>query len=133
MKKNIDKEKELRVTTGAEKKVYSIDAADKKLGRVATQIASCLTGKNTTAFVRNMYPNVTVQVVNASKMDINDKKADEKKYKFFSGYPGGLREETMTRLSERLGFAEVLRKAVYGMVPSNRLRNRIMKNLIITE
>jgi large subunit ribosomal protein L13 len=133
MKKNIDKEKELRVTTGAEKKVYFVDAADKKLGRVASQIASYLTGKNTTGYVRNMYPNISVNVTNASKMDISEKKAGEKRYKFFSGYPGGLREETMARLSERLGFAEVLRKAVYGMVPSNRLRSRIMKNLTITE
>ncbi|MFZ2038764.1 MAG: 50S ribosomal protein L13 [Minisyncoccia bacterium] len=133
MKKNIDKEKELRVSTGATKKVYLVDAADKKLGRVASQIATYLTGKNTTGYVRNMYPNISVQVTNASKMAIDEKKSGSKTYKFFSGYPGGLREETLENLANRQGYAEILRKAVYGMVPSNRLRSRIMKNLTITE
>ena len=115
------------------KKIYNIDAAGKKIGRIATEVASYLTGKNTTSYMRNEYPEVTVNVENASKMSIDEKKLIAKEYKSYSGYSSGLKEESLEKLAARKGFAEILRKAVYGMVPSNRLRAKIMKNLNITE
>ncbi|MEI6420108.1 MAG: 50S ribosomal protein L13 [bacterium] len=115
------------------KKIYNIDAAGKKIGRIATEIASCLTGKNTTSYMRNEFPDVEVNVSNASQMSIDEKKSVNKEYKSYSGYSSGLKEESLEKLASRKGFGEILRKAVYGMVPSNRLRAKIMKNLNITE
>ncbi len=74
-----------------------------------------------------------VIVSNASKMAISEKKMAEKKYSQFSGYPGGLKMVSMPRMIEKKGYGEVLRNAVYGMIPANKLRKQIMKNLIISE
>ncbi len=112
---------------------YNLDAKNMKLGRLATQAASILMGKNSTSFVKNEVQDVKVVVSNASAMDISFKKKDEKVYTRFSGYPSGLKEETLAQVVVKKGYAEVLRKAVYGMLPGNRLRVRRMKNLVITE
>ncbi len=112
---------------------HTIDAKGKKLGRVATEVASFLMGKDTPDFSRNSARNVKVNVVNASGLDINPKKKEEKTYKSFSGYPGGLKTSTMEKVIEKKGYAEVLRKAVYGMLPGNKLRAQMMKNLKISE
>lgn len=112
---------------------YTIDAQNKKLGRVASQAASMLMGKNRTDFVRNTIPEVKVKVVNAGKLDVTNKKMEQKVYKNYSGYPGGLRERTMKKVVTDKGMKEVLRIATKGMLPKNKLRDRMMKNLIITE
>jgi large subunit ribosomal protein L13 len=114
-------------------KNITIDAAGKSLGRLASQIASILTGKNTTTYALNIFPDVKVSVINAAKIKVAAKAAVDKKYKTFSGYPSGLREEKQGALAKRLGYSEVLWRAVNGMVPINRLRNKIMKNLIIKD
>jgi len=112
---------------------HIIDAKGKKLGRVATEAASLLMGKNTTSFVRNSNPEVTVKVINASQADISAKKMEEHEYKNFSGYPGGLKETPMKQIISKKGFAEVFRIAIEGMLPKNRLQAKMLKNLVIVE
>lgn len=90
-------------------------------------------GKNRTDFARNTIPAVEVEVTNAGAMTLNQKKMTDKEYFHHSHYPGGLKRETMSRVVEKKGAGEVLRKAVYGMLPKNKLRPRMMKNLKIKE
>lgn len=110
---------------------YEIDAQGKKLGRVASQAATLLMGKNRTDFVRNSIPAVKVKILNASKLNVLNKKLEEKSYKSYSGYPGGLKTPSMKKVVADKGMKEVLRKAIHGMLPTNKLRPRMMKNLII--
>lgn len=114
-------------------KTYTIDAKGKKLGRVATQAASILMGKNTVAFTRHQAPNVRVEVINASKLSVSEKRGTDVKYAHFSGYPGSLRFETLSALAKRRGYSEVVRHAVQGMIPRTKLRPGMMKRLVISE
>jgi len=116
-----------------EKKEYVIDATGRALGRVASEAAKVLRGKDTTAFARNIAPKVTVKIVNASRLEVTQKEMREKIYKHYTGHPGGLRETSLTRLIEKKGWSEPIKKAIYGMLPANRLRAVMMKNLIITD
>jgi large subunit ribosomal protein L13 len=88
-------------------------------------------GKNTPDFERHTVADVTVKILNADKLDISDKKAKETIYTHYTGHPGGLIKETLEQISNKKGNQEVLRKAIYGMLPSNKLRARLMKHLII--
>jgi large subunit ribosomal protein L13 len=110
---------------------YSIDAKGKVPGRVATEIAVLLMGKNRTDFVKNAIPAVEVEVTNSSEMKLDQKKLRDKAYYTHSFYPGGLKKETMQHVINTKGASEVLRRAVYGMLPKNKLRPRMMKNLKI--
>jgi large subunit ribosomal protein L13 len=112
---------------------YEIDAQNKKLGRIASQAATLLMGKNRTDFVRNAIPEVKVEIMNASKLDVTNKKLESKIYKSYSGYPGGLKERSMKKVVSDKGLKEALRIAVKGMLPKNKLRDRMMKNLIIKD
>lgn len=112
---------------------HKIDANGKKLGRLATEIATVLMGKHRPDVMKNTVANVLVEVKNASKLLITEKKKKDKKYSHYTGYPGGLRFTTMEKMIEKKGYAEVLRKAVYGMLPANRLRAKRMKRLKISE
>jgi len=112
---------------------YKIDAQNKKLGRLASEAAVILMGKNRADFVRNSIPDVKVKISNASKIFVTHKKMNDKTYKNYSGYPGGLRERTMSKVVSDKGMKEVLRIAIKGMLPKNKLRDRMMKNLIIQE
>ena len=112
---------------------HTIDAQGQSLGRVASRAASLLMGKNTTDFARNTSPKVKVTITNASKANISTKKMSDKLYKLYSGYPGGLKQSKMAKVVGDKGFKEVFRKAVYGMLPINKLRPIMIKNLIITE
>ncbi len=112
---------------------YIIDAKDKKLGRVASEAAVYLNGKNSVDFARNTVTQTVVEIVNASKADIDVKKLSGKTYDRYSGYPGGLKSPAMKNVVEKKGYAEVFRLAVYGMIPSNKLRAKIMKNLTVKE
>ena len=100
---------------------YTIDATNKTLGRLATEVATILMGKNDASFVRNAVSQNTVTVTNASKIKVTPKKLLEKTYKRYSGYPGGLTVETMGHVSARKGYREVVALAVKGMLPHNRL------------
>ncbi len=111
---------------------YTIDAKGKRLGKVATEAATYLMGKNAADFERHLIAPVKVNITNASKLDVADKKKGEI-YQSYSGYPGGRRVETLEHLGKRLGYAEVIRRTVNGMLPKNKLQKSLMKNLIVTE
>ena len=113
-------------------KEYIFDATDMSLGRLSTEIAMILRGKNEPTFVPHKAPNVRVVVNNASKITLNPSQLDTK-YKRYSGYPGGLKHESRAHLIKRKGYREVFEKAVYGMLPNNKLRTIMMKNIIINE
>ncbi len=115
-----------------EKKEYIIDATNKRLGRVATEAASVLLGKNTTHFAKNVVEPVTVKITNASALNISEKRAEEE-FQSYSGYPGGRRVETLGHLSKRRGYGEVVKRVVAGMIPKNKLHTPRMHNLEVTE
>lgn len=112
---------------------YEIDAQNKKIGRVASEVAKILMGKNRVDYARNKIPMVKVKILNASKVGVTNKKMTTKEYKNYSGYPGGLKETSMKKVVADKGMKEVFRKAVYGMLPTNKLRAQMIKNLVITE
>ncbi len=111
---------------------YTIDAKGKKLGRVATDAAHHLMGKHQTSFARNAVADVEVEIINAGELSISPKKLEQNKYIRYSGYPGGQKERTLQEVIDKKGHDEVVRKAVYGMLPGNRLRPLLMKRLTIT-
>ncbi len=112
---------------------HTINADGKKLGRVASAAAHVLRGKARADFERNVVPMVRVRIENAGKLFITEKKRGEKKYERYTGYPSGLKEESLGGLTKRRGIAIAVRRAVYGMLPKNKLRARIIKNLTIAE
>ncbi len=112
---------------------YVVDAEGKNLGRLAVRIADTLRGKNKPEFTPHVDTGDFVVVVNAGKIAVTGKKLDDKMYYRHSGYPGGLRSRTLREELERRP-TEVLRKAVKGMLPRNRLgRAQIRKLKIYAE
>lgn len=114
-------------------KEYSIDAAGKTLGRIASDAAKALMGKKSAEYTPNAKPSAKVRISNAAKMRVTEKKRLSKTYLSYSGYPGGLKRETLSSLSARKGNGAALRKAIERMLPRNVSRNIRMKNLTITE
>ena len=112
---------------------YTINAKDRVPGRVATEVAVLLMGKNRTDFARNRIPDVEVEVISSSQMSLSAKKLREKMYSSHSGFPGSLKRRSQNYIVKTKGAKEVLRRAVYGMLPKNKLRARMMKNLRIKE
>jgi large subunit ribosomal protein L13 len=102
---------------------YLVDAEGKTLGRLATQIANLLRGKGKPQYTPHVDTGDFVVVVNAEKIHVTGNKLDQKIYYRHSGYPGGLRERTLAEQLERRP-EEVLRKAVKGMLPKNKLAAR---------
>lgn len=111
---------------------HVIDIKGKILGRAASDVAKLLMGKSKSYFVRNLDCGDFVIVVNAKKVAVTGKKPLLKKYYRYSGYPGGLRVDTLADLTER-NPAEVVRHAVKGMLPQNKLRDRMLKRLFVFE
>lgn len=111
---------------------YIIDAEGKRLGRVATEAASILLGKDQVDVVRHLVAPVTVKIQNASKLDISERREQET-FQTYSGYPGGLKSETLGHLAHRRGYAEVVTRVISGMLPKNKLHKPRMKNLEVTE
>ncbi len=109
----------------------TLDATNKKIGRLATEIASILQGKDTPAFEKHVLDNTKVVVVNARLLDTTNRL--EEGYKSYSGYPGGLKIETGAHLQKRKGVEALLKHAVSGMLPKNTHRSRLLKQLIIEE
>ena len=118
--------------TSTPKKTYTIDAAGKRLGKVATEAAAVLIGKNDPDFAPHILNDVEVTITNASKLDVPEKKGTEI-YQSYSGYPGGRRVETLKHLATRRGYAEVLKRTISGMLPKNKHRKRLMNQLVVTE
>jgi len=113
-------------------KNYAIDAAGKRLGKVATEAAAVLNGKHAVDYARNTIESVTVTISNVSKLDISEKKANEI-YQTYSGYPGGQKRETLDHLATRRGYGEVVKRTISGMLPHNKLKKQLLKQLVITE
>ncbi len=112
---------------------YTIDAENKRIGRVATEAAVFLMGKNKSDFAKNITPNIKVEIKNTSKALISESKKNQKTYSRYSGYPGGLKQPTMEQVIAKKGHKEIFKEAVSGMLPKNKLRAKMLKNLIITE
>lgn len=107
---------------------HTIDAEGKVLGRLAVDIADLLRGKNKPDFVRNKEMGDFVIVQNVDKMKITGKKIEQKKYYHHTGYLGGLKETPLKKLFPEKAD-EVLKRAVSGMLPKNKLRARQIKRL----
>src|SRR5438128_4470946 len=103
-----------------ERRWFVVDAEGKTLGRLATQIADTLRGKSKAEYTPHVDTGDFVIVVNAEKIGVTGKKLDDKIYYRHSGYPGGLRQRTLREQLERRP-TEVIRTAVKGMLPRNRL------------
>lgn len=112
---------------------HTIDATNKPLGRLASEVAALLNAKNSVNFVKHRVAEVTVKVVNAGKIKVTGKKMNDAVHKNYSGYPGGLKETPLVHVVSKKGFSEVLRHAVNGMLPKNKLQSIRMKNLVIEE
>jgi large subunit ribosomal protein L13 len=109
---------------------YLVDAQGQTLGRLATQIADTLRGKRKPQYTPHVDTGDFVVVVNAEKIAVTGNKLDQKRYYRHSGYPGGLRSRTLRDQLERRP-TEVLRTAVRGMLPKNRLARRQLTKLKI--
>ena len=116
-----------------EKQMKTIDAKGITLGRVSTEIAMSLMGKTSAKFQRHVYSGFPVKVINASKLKITTKKLAEIYHTRYSGYRGGLRILKGTETAEKKGLKELIRLATYQMLPDNKLRREMMKNLKIED
>lgn len=112
---------------------HTIDAEGRALGRVASEVAALLNAKNSVSFVKNRVADVTVKVINASKIKVTGNKMKESVHKSFSGYPSGLKEMPLTYVVEKKGYSELIKHAVKGMLPKNKLQDIRLKNLAIEE
>jgi large subunit ribosomal protein L13 len=113
-----------------ERNWYVVDAEDKVLGRLAAEVATILRGKHKPQFTPHMDTGDFVIIVNAEKIKLTGKKWEKKTYYWHTGYPGGLRSRTATELRSRQP-EEIIRKAVWGMMPKNSLGRNQMKKLKI--
>ena|SRR3989344_9245352 len=118
---------------GAVKTEKVVDAKGRALGRVATEAAQLLRGKTAASFAPNILPTTRVRITNAGSLHIPEKKRKNKEYRRYTGYPGGLRSQMLEDVIIKKGIGEVLRLAVYGMLPNNKQRPRMMSNLSIEE
>ena len=107
---------------------YVVDADGQTLGRLATQIADALRGKRKPEYTPHCDTGDFVVVVNAAKIRVTGNKLNDKIYYRHSGYPGGLRSRTLAEMLERRP-EEVIRKAVKGMLPRNRLSRQQLTKL----
>ena len=105
-----------------------IDADGKRLGRVATEAATLLRGKHKPIWAPNVDVGDHVVIINASKLDISLRKSADKLYWRHSGYPGGIKSESLERLMERAP-ERVVKLAVKGMLPKTRLGRAMIKKL----
>ncbi len=112
------------------KKWYIIDVDGKTFGRQVVKIASILTGKNKPIYTPHMDTGDFVIIVNAKKVRISGDKLTSKKYYHYSGYPGGLRERTFEQMREKTPD-RLFNKAVWGMLPKNRLGRKMLKKLFV--
>ena len=109
--------------------MITIDAQGKTLGRVASAAAKALIGKHSAAFAKNVVATEGVTIINASKVLISGDKKEQKEYIRYSGYPGGQKIETYAQLTARRGKKEAIRRAIYRMLPKNKLREARMRRL----
>ncbi|MEW5908078.1 MAG: 50S ribosomal protein L13 [Patescibacteria group bacterium] len=111
--------------------IYTIDAKNKSLGRIASEVAFILRGKNDPVFRPNVAPQIKLKIINLPEIKITGKKLEQKKYIRHSGYPGKQKTSMMKDVIAKRGIDYVLLRAVRGMLPKNKLRDKMMKNIII--
>lgn len=111
-----------------ERKWYVVDATDQTLGRLATQVASILKGKHKPTYTPHVDTGDHVIVINAEKVRLTGNKLQDKKYYRHSGYVGGIKETTAGEMLQRHP-ERVIRTAVWGMIPHNRLGRQMIKKL----
>lgn len=109
---------------------HIFDVKGQVLGRIATQIAHALMGKDKPNFVRNLDCGNHVVVINSSHVVVTGKKETEKLYTKYSGFPGGLKTKALWQV-RREKPNKILRNAIYGMLPKNKLRDRLVTRLWI--
>lgn len=109
---------------------HTIDATNKILGRLAVEIANLLRGKGKADFVPYLDRGDQVIVTNTDRIKVTGQKMKKKIYYHHSGYPGGIKEINLEGLMEK-DSREVIKKAVYGMLPKNKLRNKMIKKLTL--
>lgn len=114
-----------------ERKTHTIDAANRVLGRLATEIAMLLRGKSKLDFAPYKDIGDFVVVKNVNKIRLTGKKSEQKIYYHHTGYLGGLKEIPLRKIFET-SPGEILKKAVFGMLPKNKLRVKQIKRLKIT-
>jgi len=113
-----------------ERKWYVVDAEGQTLGRLATQITRVLRGKNKAQYTPHIDTGDFVVVINADRIEVTGRKAEQKIYYRHTGYPGGLKEVSYERMMDRKP-TEIVRKAVWGMMPKSRLARAQFKKLKI--
>jgi large subunit ribosomal protein L13 len=113
-----------------ERRWYVVDAEGKHLGRLATKIVRVLRGKNKPQYTPHVDVGDFVVVVNADRVAVTGRKAEQRVYRRHSGYPGGMKETSYEQMLARKP-TEILRKAVYGMMPKTRLARKQFKKLKI--
>jgi large subunit ribosomal protein L13 len=111
-----------------EQKWLLINAEGRILGRMATEVADLIRGKRKPQFTSHLDTGDFVVIVNAEKIKVSGRKLEQKKYYSHSGYPGGIKEETLKDLLERKP-EEVIKKAVWGMIPKGKLGRALYKKL----
>ena len=113
-----------------ERKWYVVDAAEQTLGRLASQVAAILRGKNKPTFTPNVDTGDYVIILNSDKIELTGKKLEKKVYRYHTGYIGGLKEVRYDKLlAEKSDFA--ITKAVKGMLPKNALGRKMIKKLFV--
>ena len=115
-------------TEDADRKWYLVDAKDQVLGRMATEVARVIRGKNKAIFTPNMDTGDFVVVINADKVKLTGKRQTLKSYLHHSGYPGGQKEVSFQEIMKKKPEF-VIHNAVKGMLPKNRLGRKLIKKL----
>ncbi|AIE75031.1 MULTISPECIES: 50S ribosomal protein L13 [unclassified Synechocystis] len=109
-------------------KWYVIDAEGQRLGRLATEVATILRGKNKPTFTPHMDTGDFVVIINAEKVEVTGRKREQKLYRRHSGRPGGMKEETFEKLQGRLP-ERIVESAIRGMLPKNSLGRKLFTKL----
>ena len=113
-----------------ERKEYTLDATDKVLGRLASEVAVLLRGKNQVGFMPNMDMGHHVTITNAAHIKTTGNKMEDKKYYRYSGYPGGMRSKLMKEIYKN-NPSKLLEMTIVNMLPKTRLRKDMLKRLTI--
>lgn len=119
-----------RTKKAQQKEAKTIDAAGRPIGRLASEIAGLLQGKNRVDYAPNADLGCAVEVRHAAKAVFTGRKMEQKVYYHFSGYPGGLKE-TLAKKIAAVDPSELIRRAVRNMLPKNRLQKGRLKRLVI--
>jgi len=109
---------------------HKVDLGGKILGREAVEIATILMGKNKPYFTRQYDCGDYVVAINAAKIRVSGKKEAQKVYRHYSGYPGGLNEKAFKQVKQE-DPEKIIRQAVLGMLPKNKLRAQMIKRLYV--